>query len=242
MIRLITLFLTILLSQQAFSLGKVHNVYPFATDTPLMAYTQINSMFEGPMSKCMGTAYLYIALFDGIKSATHSLVIEHSDMESYQTTLDALLGGEKKDPTAATASYMAQKEGIINPLASLQHEVMMSVSPENWSENNYLLVFDMAVKDPAQYAEAWKKLRNKMKKYNPSGSAVLTANIAGGGPVTHAVAISSYSYAELMDTMNKTFASDSYKEVQISVGDNRSVLNRSAYQRMGKWSQRSEGD
>ena len=96
----------------------------------------------------------------------------------------------------------------------------------------------MAVKDPKKYAKAWKKLMNKTKKYNPSGSAILAANIAGGGPVTHAVAISSNSYAELMDTMNKTFSSDSYKEFQASVGDTRTVLNRSAYQRMGKWSQK----
>ena len=238
MIRLITLFLTVLLSQQAYSLGKVHNVYPFATGTPLMAYSQINSMFDGPMGKDMGTAYLYTALFDGMNPATHGLVIEHSDMESYQTTLDAFLGGEKKDPTAAMAFYMAQKEGIINPLASLQHEVLMSVSPENWSKNNYLLVFDIALKDPTRHAKAWKKLMNKTKKYNSSGSAILAANIAGGGPVTHAVAISSNSYAELMDTMNKTFSGDSYKEFQASVGDTPTVLNRSAYQRMGKWSQK----
>ena len=238
MIRLITLFLTVLLCQNAFSLGKVHNVYPFATGTPLMAYNQINSMFEGPMGKYMGTAYLYIHLFDGMNPATHGLVIEHSDMDSYQTTLDALLGGEKKDPAAAMAFYMSQKEGIINPIASLQHEVLMSVNPENWSKNKYLLVFDMVVKHPEKYAKAWKKLMDKTKKYNPSGSAVLAANIAGGGPVTHAVAISSNSYAELMDTMDKTFSSDSYKEFQTSVGDNRTVFNRSAYQRLGKWSQK----
>ena len=238
MIRLFTLSLTVLLSQHALCLGKVHNIYPFATGTPLMAYSQINSMFQGPMGKYMGTAYLYTHIFDGINPATHGLVIEHSDMESYQKTLDALVGGEKKDANAAMAFYMAQKEGIINPLASLQHEVIMSITPENWSKNSYLLVFDMAVKDPAKYAEAWKKLMTKTKKYNPSGSAVLVANIAGGGAVTHAVAISSNSYAQLMDTMNKTFSSDSYKKFQASIGDNRTVLNRSTYQRMGKWSQK----
>ncbi|RPG90978.1 MAG: hypothetical protein CBD08_003875 [Cellvibrionales bacterium TMED148] len=144
-------------------MGKVHNVYPFATVTPLMAYSQINNMFEGLIGKCMGTAYLYTALFDGINPATHGLVIEHSDMESYQTTLDALLGSEKKDPTAAMAFYMAQKEAVINPLASLQHGVLMAVSPENWSMNNYLLAFDMAVVDPKKYAKAWKKLMEKSK-------------------------------------------------------------------------------
>ena len=190
------------------ALEKVHNALAITTDKPFSTLGQIKAMFDGPLGKYMGkSVYVYQNLIDGNDPSTHLIINEYESYDAYQKAIDATSGA---DPQAGFSWYVTLNELSFKPVANGQDFILATNNKENWEKNSYFMAIGVNVTNPSKYVEAWIKMTKETSNLIPNGSSWLSQSYGGASPITHNVLVGANSYTELMEGMDKIYASDAF--------------------------------
>ncbi|MBD62699.1 MAG: hypothetical protein CMD68_01295 [Gammaproteobacteria bacterium] len=230
--------LTILIfSLNIFALENVHNALSIYTDKPISTIGQIKAMFEGPLGKYMGKqVYVYQNLIDGNDPATHLIINEYEDYDAYQKAIDATTG---KDPEAGFWWYVTLNELSFKPIMNGQDLILASNNRENWEKNIYFMAIGLNVSDSKRYKDAWVKMSEKTKNFIPNGSSWLSQSYGGSSPVTHNVLLGANSYSDLMEGLNKIYASEAFEEFVKEARPVSKVISRVSSKRIATFNKKN---
>lgn len=172
-----------------------------------------------------GRASLWGATFDGSSPTSHVLAIEYDDYADLQAT------DERVRPSTAWDDFLDASRGT-NDVVALSLGVQRIARGSSWYNHGAAMVFNMTVRDPATYANAFTELVDSMD--NP-GSIRLIEMRAGGEGTTHLAIITAPDFVALNEYVDELFASRAYRDFVEEVMDIRRINTTSIYRRVKTW-------
>ena len=171
------------------------------------------------------TTSLWAAMFDGSNPTTHVVAISYDDYAEMQSVDERVFTSQE------WGEYQDAIEGT-NEVMALAMGVQRLAVGSGWHNHGSGMVFNMTVRDPAAYAEAFAELMNAVD--NP-GSARLIEMRAGGQGATHIAIVTAPDFVALNTYIDELFASEAYRDFVDEVGEIRRINTTSIYRRVMTW-------
>jgi hypothetical protein len=168
------------------------------------------------------TATVWANVYDGSSPATHTVVVGYNSFEDRDTAI------ERRNASKGWVDFQQTLVGVAQVVnTSMAVEAFREGS--GWEGHGALSATLMSVTDPAEYAEAFARLVDRID--NP-GSIRLMQMPFGGEGTTHVALFTAPNAAALAQFLTDMVASDDYRRFNNDVKDIRRINTVNLYQRV----------
>ena len=207
-------------SQSIIAAGYIAT-YSFKVLNPSGYVEALDELMESDWGKSFpAEVALHQYVFNGYDDATHIVVLNYEDTESFGKGTESFSDPVFQDHLAKTANLIEPVEQSLN---------MKLISGGNYEpENNQVYtIYRMEVDDAASYAKAYAKVTKAQEESgNVAGSYGLRAQVGGSvNYYTHYAFTSAGSMTEAMSAAETLYSSDSFAEFSKEVDGNRKIKN-----------------
>ncbi|MGI9204420.1 MAG: hypothetical protein ACR2Q3_10445 [Woeseiaceae bacterium] len=168
---------------------------------------------------------IWSVAFGGETDTSHLAVATYDGYEDYQNSTDRL------NASSAWGQFVGSLDDVLD-VKSRVMAVERFREGSGWRDHGASTAFVMAISDPGAYASAFEEFVDATD--NP-GSVRLVELRFGGQGATHAVVISAEDTVALNEYLDDLLSSDEYRRFVGKVGDIRTILNVSMYNRVASF-------
>lgn len=203
--------------------AQVEQVTSMTVSNPAAAVANIDHYMATGEAQAQSVTLLR-HMHDGTDPSTHTIVAIFDDLETLE---DSMNRRAKSANWAAAARGGAAVSTVNSSLLAIQRQTWGN---DGWQEGNYLAAILINTREGAAWIDAVDEMHRTTDVDNPGMMRIVRLR---GGPASHAVLIVAPTYAELIEYMEETEASDVFATMRGKT--NTSVMGTTIYNVAKVW-------